>query len=73
LAAIAPDESENATQLFQKLPNANEFLHSFLENIYSDSAELSYYKPDKIRELRHFDCFTITFKSYNYLLFFLDK
>ena len=50
LAAIAPDEGENATHLFQKLPNANEFLESFLENIYSDSAGLSYFNPDKIHE-----------------------
>jgi pimeloyl-ACP methyl ester carboxylesterase len=50
LAAIAPDEGENASQLFQELPNANEFIQSFLENIYSDNAGLSYFKPDKIHE-----------------------
>jgi pimeloyl-ACP methyl ester carboxylesterase len=50
LAAIAPDEGENATHLIQKLPNANEILQSFLENIYTDNADLSYFNPDKIHE-----------------------
>jgi pimeloyl-ACP methyl ester carboxylesterase len=50
LAAIAPDEGENATHLVQKLPNANELLQSFLENIYTDNAGLSYFNPDKIQE-----------------------
>jgi pimeloyl-ACP methyl ester carboxylesterase len=50
LAAIAPDEGENATHLVQKLPNANELLQSFLQNIYTDNAGLSYFNPDKIHE-----------------------
>lgn len=50
LAAIAPDEGETATDLFQKLPTANESLQAFLDNIYYDSAGLSYFNPNKIRE-----------------------
>jgi pimeloyl-ACP methyl ester carboxylesterase len=50
LAAIAPDEGENATHLFQKLPNKDELLRGFLKNIYTDSAGMSYFNPDKIYE-----------------------
>lgn len=50
LAATAPDEGENATHLFQKLPNKDELLRGFLNNIYTDSAGLSYFNPKKIYE-----------------------
>lgn len=50
LAAIAPDEGESATDLFEKLPNSNESMQAFLKNIYFDSAGLAYFDADNIRE-----------------------
>lgn len=51
LAAIAPDEGENATHLFQKLPKAKEFLKTFTENIYNDNAGFSYFNPGNIHRM----------------------
>jgi pimeloyl-ACP methyl ester carboxylesterase len=48
IAAIAPDEGETGTDLFEQLPE--EFLRRFNESVAFDSAGFLYFIPEKVHE-----------------------
>jgi pimeloyl-ACP methyl ester carboxylesterase len=50
IAALAPEEGETGTDLVEKLPQSEELLKMFTNNIVTDSAGLSYFNPDKYHE-----------------------
>jgi pimeloyl-ACP methyl ester carboxylesterase len=47
IAALAPDEGETGTTLFEIIPRYQELLQNFTRNVETDSAGLSYLNPDK--------------------------
>jgi pimeloyl-ACP methyl ester carboxylesterase len=50
LAALASDEGETGTDLFEMLPQSEESLQMFTKNIITDSAGFSYFNPDNFHE-----------------------
>jgi pimeloyl-ACP methyl ester carboxylesterase len=50
IAALAPDENKTSIDLFEMLPQPDNFLQAFSNNIIVDSAGFSYFNPDKFRE-----------------------
>jgi pimeloyl-ACP methyl ester carboxylesterase len=50
IAALAPDEGETATDLFEILPQPESVLRMFTNNILTNSGGFSYFNPDKFGE-----------------------
>ena len=50
IAAFAPDEDESSIDLFEKLPQPENVLQMFTNNIITDSGGFSYFNPDKFGE-----------------------
>jgi pimeloyl-ACP methyl ester carboxylesterase len=51
IAALAPDEGETGTTLFETIPQYRGLLQNFTSNVVIDSSGLSYLNPDKYPEL----------------------
>jgi pimeloyl-ACP methyl ester carboxylesterase len=50
IAALAPDEGETATDLFEMFPQPESVLQMFTNNIQTNSGGFSYFNPDKFGE-----------------------
>lgn len=50
IAALAPDEDESSIDLFEILPQPENVLQIFTNNIITDSGGFSYFNPDKFGE-----------------------
>lgn len=50
IAALAPDEDETSIDLFEILPQPENVLQMFTNNIITDSGGFSYFNPDKFGE-----------------------
>ena len=50
IAALAPDEDESSIDLFEILPQPENVLQMFTNNIITDSGGFSYFNPDKFGE-----------------------
>lgn len=50
IAAFAPDKGESTIDLFEILPQPENVLQMFTNNILTDSGEFSYFNPDKFGE-----------------------